>query len=1052
MAGLHELVEAQVERTPHAVAVIDADGNTLTYRQLERRANQLAHHLRDLGVVADTPVAVCVHRGLDLVIALHGILKAGGAYLPVDPDAPPARVRLMLAEGAVPVSVGEQALAHLLPGDITRVVLLDRDSELIDDRPVTPPGSGVRPDHLVSLYYTSGSTGTPKGVASTHGGWVNRMRWMQAEHRLEPGETVLHKTTLSFDDSAVEVFWPLSVGGVVAILPPGEHRDPVALLEATLRFGAAVVQFVPSMLSLFLEAHRRAGLPPLPHLRHVVSSGEALTAPLALAFHEQIGLYGCRLHNQWGATEVSIDSTLYTYDPHDPHAGPVVSIGAPFTGNTVHVLDEAGEPVPDGEAGELFIGGIGLARGYHRRPALTAERFLPDPYGPPGSRLYRTGDLGRRRPDGALDFLGRTDHQVKIRGVRVELGEIEATLDAHPAVRRSAVTVTGERLLAYVVASDTGPGSVPGAAPGAVPDPAELRAHLADRLPPYLIPAQIAVIGEMPLTTSGKVDRAALPEIVAPAERSEGRLPVTPVQKTLAAIWADVLDLDQVCLDDNFFELGGNSLLATQVMFRIQDDLRIDFPLYLLFSAESLEELAEEVAETRAEQLPPLPRASREGPLPLSYGQERLWFLHRLAPGSTAYNVPTACRLHGRLDVAAFRQAFDELVARHEILRTRYVESPDGIPEVRIDARGPRLTVGSAPGETRIARESAASDALQADWDEPFDLAAAAPVRARLTRLDDYEHVFSMVVHHIGYDAGSEQVFWQELATLYEAALSGRPAVLPELAAQYADYAAWQREQSAGGEQLDYWRGQLAGLTPVELPLDRPRPPLQTYAGARTPFMIEERVTEQLRALSREAGTTLFAALLGAFQATLFQACGGDVAVGSPVPGRTRPETEQMVGFFANTLVLRTPCGGDPTFAELLERVREVVHGAYAHQDVPFERLVQALRPPRRPGRTPFFDVIFNGVPLSALTGAESVRLPQLTVTPIDLATRTTVADLVCSVAETPDSIIGEVAYNTGLFDGPTVEGLVDAWLHLLGAAVREPHAPLSALSPVPHA
>ncbi|WP_326640469.1 amino acid adenylation domain-containing protein [Streptosporangium sp. NBC_01755] len=1041
MAGLHELVEAQVERTPRAVAVIDADGHTLTYRELDRRANQLAHHLRELGVVADTPVAVCVHRGLDLVIALCGILKAGGAYLPIDPDAPPARVRLMVAEGAAPVSVGEQALAHLLPGDLTRVVLLDRDSALIDRHPTTPADSGVRPGDLVSLYYTSGSTGIPKGVASTHGGWVNRMRWMQAEYRLEPGEAVLHKTTLSFDDSAVEVFWPLSTGGVVAILPPGEHRDPVALLEATSRFGAVVVQFVPSMLALFLAAHRRAGLPPLPHLRHVISSGEALTAPLALAFHEQIGVYGCGLHNQWGATEVSIDSTMYTYDPHDPHAGPVVSVGTPFTGNTVHVLDEAGDLVPDGAAGELFIGGIGLARGYHRRPALTAERFVPDPYGPPGSRLYRTGDLGRRRPDGALDFLGRTDHQVKIRGVRVELGEIEATLDAHPGVERSAVTVAGERLLGYVVAS------------GAAPDPAELRAHLVDRLPPYLIPAQLAVIDRMPLTSSGKVDRAALPEIAPPAERAEGRPPVTAVQQTLATIWADVLDLDTVCLDDNFFELGGNSLLATQVMFRIQDDLRIDFPLYLLFSAESLEELAEEVAETRAEQLPPLPRVSREGTLPLSYGQERLWFLHRLAPGSTAYNVPTACRLHGHLDVAAFRQAFDELVARHEILRTRYVESPAGIPEVRIDARGPRLTVGVAPGQTRIARESAASDALQADWETPFDLAAAAPVRARLTRLDAYEHVFSLVVHHVAYDAASEQVLWQELATLYEAALAGRPAVLPEPAAQYVDYAAWQREHAAGGEQFDYWRGRLAGITPAELPVDRPRPPVQTYAGARVSFMIDERVTEELRRLGREAGTTLFAALLGAFQATLFQASGGaDVAVGSPVPGRTRPETEQMIGFFVNTLVLRTPCGGDPTFVELLGRVREVVHGAYAHQDVPLERLVQALRPPRAPGRSPFFDVIFNGVPLSALTGAEGVRLPQLTVTPIDLATRTTVADLVCSVAETPDSIIGEVAYNTGLFDGPTVESLVDAWLHLLGAAVRDPHAPLSALSPVPHA
>jgi amino acid adenylation domain-containing protein len=1037
--GLHELVEAQVARTPDAVAVVDASGGRLTYRELDERANRLARHLRGLGVVPDTPVAVCVHRGLDLVVALQGVAKAGGAYLPIDPGTPAARVRLMVAQSGAPVCVGEQALAGLLPDDLATAVLLDRDSAAIGANDATPIESGVRDDHLVSIYYTSGSTGAPKGVASTHGGWVNRMRWMQDEHRLAPGESVLHKTTLSFDDAAVEVFWPLSAGGTVAILPPGDHKDPVALLAAVRGFDAAVAQFVPSMLSLFLEAHRRAGLPPLPSLRHVVSSGEALTAPLALAFHEQLGVYGCRLHNQWGATEVSIDSTLHTYDPHDPYAGPVVSIGAPFTGNTVHVLGQDGEPVPDGEEGELHIGGIGLARGYHRQPALTADRFVPDPFGPPGSRLYRTGDMGRRRPDGALDFLGRRDHQVKIRGVRIELGEVEAALEAHPGVRQSVAVVEEGRLLAYVVGGDA--------------DPARLRAYLAEELPSYLIPAQIVPIGRVPLTPNGKVDRAALAESAQPAVSGPppGRQPVSATQRALAAIWADVLDVEHVGLDDNFFELGGNSLLATQVMFRIQDDLRIEFPLYLLFSAETLEELAGEVEQSRAEQTPALPRVSRDRPLPLSFSQERLWFLHRLAPCSTAYNVPTACRLSGRLDVAAFSTAFDRLVARHEILRTRYVESADGIPEVRIDDEGPRLAFGLADGADRISREESASLALRADWDTPFDLAKEAPLRARLTRLDDYEHVFSLVIHHIAYDAGSEQVFWQELGTLYEAALSGRPAVLPEPAAQYADYAAWQRSEPGDESQLAYWRDRLAGLTRLVLPTDRPRPPMQTFTGARTSFLLDEPLTERLRQLSRDAGTTLFATLLAGFQAMLAQASGrDDVAVGSPVPGRTRPETEHMIGFFANMLVLRADCGGDPSFAELLGRVKQAVHGAYAHQDIPFERLVRALRPPRDRGGMPFFNVIFNGVPISALTSAEGVRLTQLTVTPIDLAARTTVADLVCSVAETPDSIIGEVAYNTDLFDGTTVEGLVDVWIHLLRAATRDPLQPLSAVSPAP--
>ncbi|QYC41602.1 Linear gramicidin synthase subunit B [Nonomuraea coxensis DSM 45129] len=1045
MPGLHELVEAQVGRTPDAVAALDAHGGRLTYRELDRRANQLARHLRGLGVTPDTPVPVCVHRGLDLVVALQGVAKAGGAYLPIDPDTPPARVALMVGQSRAPVCVGERALAHLLP-DGPAAVLMDGDRDALAARDDTPIDAGVRDGHLVSIYYTSGSTGTPKGVASTHGGWVNRMRWMQDEHGLRPGESVLHKTTLSFDDAAVELFWPLSTGGTVAILPPGDHKDPVALLEAVRSFGVAVVQFVPSMLSLFLEAHRRAGLPPLPRLRHVVSSGEALTAPLALAFHEQLGVYGCRLHNQWGATEVSIDSTLHTYDPHDPYAGPVVSIGRPFTGNTVHVLGEDGLPVPDGEPGELYIGGIGLARGYHLRPALTADRFVPDPFGPPGARLYRTGDLGRRRPDGALDYLGRTDHQVKIRGVRIELGEVEAALETHPAVRQAVAAVSGGRLLAYVV--------------GDGPDPGALRAYLADRLPPYLMPAQIVPIERVPLTPNGKVDRAALPEpgaqqAGAGGAAGRGRPPVSGTERALAAIWADVLDVEQPGLDDNFFELGGNSLLATQVMFRIQDDLRVDFPLYLIFSAETLAELAEEVEASRAEQRqdtpPPLPRAPRDGALPLSFGQERLWFLHRLAPCSTAYNVPTACRLSGRLDAAAFSAAFDRLVARHEILRTRYVENDAGVPEARIDPAGPRLAVGAAAGHDRLAREEAASIALRADWDTPFDLAKEAPVRARLTKLDDYEHVFSMVVHHIAYDAGSEPVFWQELGTLYEAELSGRPAVLPEPAPQYADYAAWQRAEPVQAGQLGYWRTALSGLTRLALPTDRPRPPMQTFTGDRISFLLPEPLTERLRGISREAGTTLFATLLAAFQAVLARASGSDdVAVGSPVPGRNRPETEQMIGFFANTLVLRVDCGGDPSFAELLGRVKQVVHGAYANQDVPFEHLVRELRPPRDRAGMPFVNVIFNGVPISALTSAEGVRLAQLTVTPIDLAARTTVADLVCSVAETPDSIIGEVAYNTDLFDGSTVEGLVDAWTHLLEAAARDPLGPLPAVCPAP--
>jgi hypothetical protein len=427
-----------------------------------------------------------------------------------------------------------------------------------------------------------------------------------------------------------------------------------------------------------------------------------------------------------------------------------------------------------------------------------------------------------------------------------------------------------------------------------------------------------------------------------------------------------------------------------------------------------------------------------------------MWVLYRLAPDAIAYNVPLACRLSGRLDVAAFRQAFDDLVARHEIMRTRYVENVDGVPEAHIDPVGPQLVIATATGETQITRDAAASDAFQADWSAPFDLAACPPVRARLTKLDDYEYVFSTIIHHIGYDAGSEQVFWHDLGTLYSAVLSGRRAVLPELDIQYVDYAAWQRGQNGWAEQIAYWRETLAGVEPLKLPVDRPPPARRTFEGARICFCVDEEVTEGLRQIARAAGTTVFTVLLAAFQAVLGHICAtDDIVVGSPVVGRNRPETECMIGYFSNTVVLRTDCGDDPTFVELLARVREVVNGAYAHQDVPFERVVQTLGPRRDPSRTPFVDVIFSSVPLAAFTSAESVHLPQLTVTPIDMASTTSIADLLCSVTETPDSITGDLTYRTDLFDAETVEGMKTSWLGLLKAAVSDPQQPLSMLTSI---
>ncbi|CAM8828998.1 amino acid adenylation domain-containing protein [Burkholderia pseudomallei] len=1043
---LHRLFEAQAARYPDAIALI-ADGEPVGYAELNRRANRLARHLSARGLQPDQRVAICIDRGIDMVVAMLAVLKAGGAYVPLDPAYPSERLDYLLRDCA-PVAL----LTHARLGASmqTRLVLalarLDTGCALIDlesdagawrhERDDDPPPSGLTPRHLAYVIYTSGSTGQPKGVMVEHRSVCNLVAWHAGAFDVGTGCRSASVAGVAFDATTWEVWAALCNGGCLSLAPGDAASDPQALLRWWRAQELDVGFLVTPLAELaYATGQSNAGM------RTLLIGGDRLSRwPDSMP-------PGQMLVNNYGPTEATVVATSGRLQPGE--ATP--PIGRPIANTRVYVLDAWLRPAPIGVAGELYIGGVQVARGYLNRPELTRERFIDDPF-VAGGRLYKTGDLARWRTDGRLEYLGRNDFQVKIRGFRIELGEIEAQLakvtgvrevvvlarDSASAVHDSATehatpnalspspetstatataTATEKRLVAYYKGDA---------------DVAALRAQAAQHLPSYMVPSAYVRLDAWPLTPNGKLDRRALP---APADdayaRAEYEAPQGAKEEALAAIWRELLHVERVSRHDNFFELGGHSLLAVQLVSRLRQALSVEVALGTVFDAPVLSALASRLDDNTAAVLPPIPLAPRDGRIALSLAQQRLWFLTQLEGVSEAYHMSGAVRLDGPLNREVLQRALNRIVMRHEALRTCFVRE-EGEP---IQVIQPHADLTMSYHDLREAEQSEqqAKNLSQAHASAPFDLSRDLPVRVLLLQLADEAHVVQVVMHHIASDGWSVGVFLQELSALYGSFIAEQGDPLAPLPLQYADYAAWQRRWLASGQlekQGAFWQTNLSGApTLLELPTDRPRPPKQSHAGASVEVKLGVALSERVKRLSQRHGVTPYMTLLSSWAAVLSRLSGQEeVVIGSPVAGRNRTEVEALIGFFVNTLALRLDLSSEPTVGELLKRTKAQVLSAQAHQDLPFDQVVERVKPPRSTAHPPLFQVMFDwhNTPARALT------MPGLTVSVASTETTTSQYDLVLSMQERNGDIVGHLNYATALFDEQTARRYARYWRRLL--------------------
>ncbi|MEV0031787.1 amino acid adenylation domain-containing protein [Nocardia sp. NPDC050793] len=1050
-ATLVSLFQKQAAAMPYATAVV-FEGERLNYARFAVRVHRVARALHARGVGPGSLVALAIRRSTELVVAMYAVLEAGAGYVPLDPDQPAERVDHVL-ETARPAMVLTTSRDDFRSERTTVLDLNDLESNAFGAKPITDRERvrPIRPGDIAYVIFTSGSTGRPKGVAVSHAAIVNRLAWMQHEYPLDVDDVVLQKTPATFDVSVWEFFWPLQVGARLVVAKPDGHRDPMYLAQVIAEQGVTTAHFVPSMLSVFVstlgDENRGGAHASTTSLRQVFASGEALPAPTAQRLRE---LTGARVHNLYGPTEAAVDVTYHEVIDADEVSVP---IGRPVWNTQVYVLDARLGPVAPGVAGELYLAGDQLALGYLGRSDLTSDRFVANPYGAAGSRMYRTGDLVKWLPasrtdsmrggpaTGELEYLGRTDFQVKLRGLRIELGEIEAALLAQPGVAQSVVVVrsdqhAGDQLVGYVVAE-----------PDTVIDTRDLTAALGASLPGYMVPAALVVLDAFPVNASGKLDRKALPAPVF-AGAAAYRAPVTPIELAVAEVFSELLGAKTVGLDDDFFALGGNSLLATRAVARVNEALDTGISVRELFEASTVAALAARVVPgaTGGASRPPLTAAARPERVPLSLAQQRMWVLNQLDPASASYNIPFVIRLGGALDVPALSAAVEDVLARHESLRTRFPADGHGqAPYQEI------LSVREVlPEGLEVATVDDAQAAAAALVDTGFDVTQLVPVRIRLLA-DDAGWLLVVVVHHICADGASVAPLSRDLMTAYLARTAGQEPAWPPLAVQYADFALWQRavvgaeddENSLAARQLVYWRERLTGLPGLlELPQDRPRPAVPSTRGATADLWIAPEIHAGLERIARDHRSSLFMVVHAALAVLLARLSGvSDIAIGTAVAGRGERALDDLVGMFVNTLTLRTPVAASATFDELVERARETDLGAFANADVPFERVAEVAAPGRGSAHNPLFQVVLN----FQNTETPRLALPGSTVAAVDSGAVAAKFDLQVNVAPTyseqgaPCGLATVFTYATDLYDEATVHTLGRRFERILAAVVADP-------------
>jgi len=1044
--SIHSLVERWADKTPNEIAVVDST-TQISYKELNNRANQLAHYLREQNIGQSLPIGISQDKSVNLLISVLAVLKSGHLYLPLDPGYPIDRLEYMIDDSEINLLITDKKnfeLFTLFQG--SKIVVDDCDD--LDLKSKENPNIDISPSDLAYIIYTSGSTGKAKGTMVQHDSLINiYLGWEQDYELLECARNHLQMASFSFDVFGGDWTRALCSGGKLVLVSREQLLDAEELYNIIIKENIEIAEFVPAVLRNLIDFLDKESL--------ILESFKILIAGSDIWYVKEYNefkkfcLPETRLVNSFGLTETAIDSTFFEDRNLNLSEDKLVPIGLPFPNIQILILDEYLNMTPVGVKGELFIGGVSLARGYYKKPHLTAERFIPNLYSNiPGDRLYKTGDIARFLPDGNIEFLGRSDYQIKLRGFRIELGEIENAISEFKNIKDSVVVVKDDtngdkRLIAYFLQKGN-----------SIIDTIKLREFVSGRTPDYMIPSAFIRMDQFPLTPNGKIDRKCLPEPdqgeIQKSLELDYIAPRNPTEKIIAGIWSEILAIEKIGIKHNFFLLGGHSLLATQVISRIKTELKVNLPLRFIFEKPTVSDLTSEVEKIKLtsngqEEEKMVPRAIQEN-IPLSFAQERLWFLDQIEPNSPFYNMPESYRIKGIIDLNILETCFNDIIIRHESLRTFFI-SEDGNPYQSIQdsykLEIPLIDLSNLP---LTERDEESKVIIEEESKTPIPISKVPLFRIKIIKYDENDHIFLMTIHHIISDDWSTKVIIKELTALYQSYQQRTKLIIPPLKIQYADYSIWQREWLKDERlqtHIDYWKNQLTGIpTLLELPTDHSRPNVQTFNGDYITFNIPSSVTSSIASISSEENVTSFMLLLTAFKLLLYKLSGQeDICVGTPSANRNREEIEPLVGFFVNTLALRTNCSGSLTFQELISIIKETTLGAYAHQDLPFETIVDSINPERNLSHSPIFQVMFV---YQNAAGKTMDGSSELSITPIDSHSKTSKFDLTLFVVDTGDSVGGAFEYNTDIYEKSTIENFVDYYIKILSDGLEHKNTTLS--------